>query len=586
MPLLLRKTFRPPAANPTLWLLVSALVVSSSGCGNGKAPAVAKTPAAEKSIPTEPNGEPEKRTVTTAAFAQIAPGSGADFTYQNGQEAGHFSIVEELGGGAALFDFNRDGLMDLLVPGGGAIGPKPRLSGHPPGLFENLGNWRFRNVTDQAGLGTPTFYSHGAHVADYDNDGFPDVVMTGYGGLSLYRNQGDGTFEECAGESGLTDRLWSSSAAWGDINGDGCLDLYVVHYVNWSWENHPFCKGLKETKREVCGPKDFEGLSDVLYFGNGDGTFRDASATVGLKPAGKGLGVVIADLDLDGRLDIYVTNDGVDNFLYQNTGDEKLKEVGLASGTARSDIGRADGSMGVDVGDFNLDGLPDLWCVNYEREAFAMYRNDGGGMLFTHASQAHGITALGGLYVGWGTVFFDFDGDEDIFVAAGHVIRYPVNSPLRQKPILLENQRGRRFVNVAKAAGPFLDTPQMGRGVAAGDIDNDGDLDLVVVRTNAPVALLANNSENDNRWVSFRLIGTRSSRDPVGAIVRIETTSGTQIRQFKCGGSYASSSDPRLFFGLGTSSIKSVTVRWPSGHTQTLDNPQRTNLTRTIVEAR
>lgn len=523
---------------------------------------------------------------TLARFLDKTASSGVDFTYRNGQEAGHLSIVESLGGGVALFDYDGDGLLDVFVPGGGGYEKGPKMHGLPPVLYRNEGNWRFRNVTKEAGLDLAPYYSHGAAVGDYDNDGWPDILVTGYGGLLLFRNQGDATFQERALADGLTDRQWSSSGAWGDLNGDGTLDLYVAHYANWSWENHPFCKAPGGKGREVCPPRRYDPLPDTLYFGTGDGRFRDGTKEAGLKLEGKGLGVVIADLNLDRRPDVYVGNDTVPNLLYQNLGSGRFKEIGLQSGTSANEMGMPDGSMGVDVGDFNRDGLPDLWVTNYERESFALYRNEG-NMNFTHVSLSHGVTAVGGLYVGWGTVFLDFDrdGDEDVFVSNGHVIRYPTAAPLRQKPLLLQNEGGKRFVNVAPAAGGYLTSDHMGRGVAAGDIDNDGDTDLAVCHTNEPVSLLSNESKTSNGWLSLRLIGTTSSRDPVGARVRVETRDGKQVRQVKGGTSYASSSDPRLLFGLGKAKVKSVTIHWPSGRDQTLGDV-RENQFLVVVEGR
>ncbi|HUG89452.1 MAG TPA: CRTAC1 family protein [Planctomycetaceae bacterium] len=523
------------------------------------------------------SGEPLPATMIR--FTDMTEQAGIQFEYRNGEEAGNLAILESLGGGAALFDFDGDGDLDLFLPGGGGFATGPQVLGRPPALYVNQGGWNFIEASVPAGLDRAPFYSHGASAADFDNDGFTDLLVTGYGGLLLFHNRGDGTFEERAAPAGLTDRLWSSSAAWGDVNGDGDLDLYVAHYVDWSFENHPHCAGPKPGQREVCPPREFQPLPDVLYVNNGDGTFRDASLEAGLRlegpETGKGLGVLMADLDLDGAIDIYVGNDTVPNFLYRNQGDGRFEDVSLTSGTSMNDRGVADGSMGVDSGDLNLDGRPDLWVANYENESFAYYRNEG-RCEFYHSSQAAGITAVGGLYVGWGTVIFDADrdGDEDIFASNGHVIRFPVNAPLRQTPLMFENLEGRRFRNVAPAAGAYLASPHMGRGAAVGDIDNDGRLDLAVSHTNEPAALLKNESADANGWIGFRLIGTRSNRDAIGAVVRLRTAQGTQVRQIKGGTSYASTCDLRVHFGIGRQdAVEQAAIRWPSGHEQVVKAP-------------
>ena len=530
---------------------------------------------------------------TQARFVDRASAAGVEFTYRNGEEAGHYAILESLGGGVAMFDYDADGDLDLFFPGGGRFDTNEQVLGLPGALYRNENRWQFADVTEAAGVASAPYYSHGAIVGDYDNDGFRDLLVTGYGGLVLYQNLGDGTFIAVTGQAGLTDTLWSSSAAWGDLDGDGNLDLYVAHYVNWSFQNHPHCPGPKPGTREVCSPREFDPLPDTLYLSNGEGTFRDASREVALSTEGKGLGVLMADVDLDGDLDIYVANDTVPNFLYRNERDSsapggsvRLAEMGLMSGTSLSDTGVADGSMGVDLGDYNLDGLPDLWVANFERESFALYRNEG-DFFFQHVSQATGVTAVGGLYVGWGTVFFDFDrdGDEDVFVSNGHVIRYPVNAPVRQQPLLYENLDGQRLVNVAPAAGEYMSAPHMGRGVAMGDLDSDGDIDLAVSHTNEPVVLLENvtgEAESgtaeprpaDPHWLGVRLIGTQSPRDAVGAVVRLKTAAGEQVRQVRGGASYASSHDLRLLFGLGEqSTVEQIEITWPSGTRQVIDSP-------------
>ncbi len=534
--------------------------------------------------------EPPVKTVNNsfATFADKTHASGIGATtYRNGEHAGHFAIVESLGGGVGLLDFGQDGWLDVIFPTGGSFDEGPIIQGRAPQLYRSVEDWRFKDASAHLGVDVENFFSHGAAVGDFNNDGWPDVVITGYGGLKLFENLGDGTFEECASSANLIDDAWSSTAAWGDINGDGHLDLFVAHYVDWSWENHPFCDGPKGKGRDICPPREFKGVQDRLFWGNGDGTFRDAAQQVALAPEGKGLGVILADVDLDGRLDVYVTNDTVPNFLYQNKGEGRLKEVGLESGTSVDNSGRPDGSMGVDLGDFNLDGLPDLWVANYEDESFALYRNDG-DCYFTHVSVSHGVTALGGVFVGWGTGFadFDHDGDEDIFVSNGHVIRYPKSAPLRQPPLLLENQNGRRFVNTAPGAGEYMNSPHMGRGLAIGDFDNDGDEDVVVSHSNEPASILSNETDTQNHWLGVRVVGTSSSRDPVGAVIYVETESGTQIRQLTGGTSYASSNDSRQVFGLGEShTAKRIRIRWPSGLEQQFDNVSG-NRFFTVIEGR
>ena len=505
-------------------------------------------------------------------FSNRADDARVDFIYRNGEEAEQFSILESLGGGVALVDYDQDGDLDLFFPGGGSFAQDRQPSGHAGALYRQEEPGKFSPVTHQAGVDSKTHYTHGVARADADNDGFPDLLVTGYGGLLFFRNQGDGTFSECAISSGLDDRLWSSSAAWGDLNEDGVLDLYVAHYVNWSPTNNPVCASGAGNRRDVCPPKQFDPLPDVLYFGVGEGTFRDGSREAGLSTLGKGLGVLIADLDLDGHQDVYVANDTVPNFLYHNNGKGQLEDISESSGASVNDKGLPDGSMGVDVGDFNLDGLPDLWVSNYERESFAVYRNFG-GKAFLHVSQATGVTAVGSQFVGWGTVCFDVDcdGDEDVFVSNGHVVHFPEGAPVRQHPLLFENLLGKRFQDIASNAGPWMASPHAGRGCAGGDLDHDGDLDLVVSCMNEPVAILMNETVTQNHWLQIRLVGTVSSRDAQGARVTIQTEPGSQSRQVKGGSSYGSTGSDWLHFGLAQADkIRNIEIRWPSGAIQSL----------------
>lgn len=547
------------------------------GCGSERS---------DQSKPNQGHDSSNQPSIVTAArFQDVADEAGVRFTARNGQESGHLSILESLGTGAALLDFDQDGLLDIFLPGGGEFSSKPEPVGLPSALFRNRGDLQFSTATEAAGVGPCLFYSHGASVGDFDSDGFPDLLITGYRGLLLYRNQGDGSFTDATLESGLTLHSWSTSAAWGDANGDGILDLYVANYVDWSFANHPKC--IVQGQRDVCAPKEFAPLSDVFYFGNGDGTFRDATADAGLVAGGKGLGIVAADLDQDGDLDYYVANDTTPNFLYRNDGHGHFQEIGLVSGTAFGEAGEAEGSMGADVGDFNNDGLPDLWVANFENQSFALYRNEG-DCQFQHVSAITGITSVGALYVGFGTTFLDFDldGDEDLFATNGHVMYHSTNAPLRQKPLLFENLAGRRFVNVSDLAGEYTSSPHLGRGVACGDVDRDGDPDLVVSHSNEPVALLRNDSQPVGTWLRIRLIGTSSHRDAVGARVTIVAGGRSFTRQLKGGSSYLSSPANELLFGLGAAkSIESMQIVWPGGKTQAVA-PVPVNSFRTFCEPR
>lgn len=493
-------------------------------------------------------------------------------TYNNGQETEFASILESLGGGVAVIDYDLDSRDDLCFAGGGQIESPQKIRGNMSILFRNLGDWHFQEVTEAGNMHFDGHYSHGVIAADYDSDGFTDMLITGYGGLTLWKNQGDGTFQDVTTISKLTDVLWSSSAGWGDLNGDGTLDLYVAHYVDWSFDNHPICFRLHSSDREVCSPRLFNGLPDTIYFGNGDGSFRDASESCGIRKDGKGLGVLICDLDSDGDLDIYVANDTDANFLYENKGAGRFEDVSISSATAFNDQGTPDGSMGVDTLDYNLDGRFDIWVTNYENENCALYKNDL-QLSFCHVSRRSGIATIGERHVSWGTCCFDIDcdGDEDIFVANGHVIRFPIISPVFQRPFLCENLHGERFVAVEEETCKYMRTPHMARGTAVGDFDNDGRLDLVISHINATAAVLRNDSDPVNHWLELDLTGVASPRDAIGAIVRIGALSGSCIRQWRGGGSYASTNTRRLHFGTGSAgTIDVIEIRWPSGYRQTL----------------
>ena len=438
-------------------------------------------------------------------------------------------------------------------------------------LYRQISDWTFISVTGDARLYPIQHYHHGTWTIDFDDDGYTDLLLTGWNGLQLFHNQGDGTFADVTDQSGLIDPLWSVAAGWGDFNRDQILDLYVGHDVVWSFQNNPTCIDSKTGLRNPCDPNRFHGLPCTLFLGNGDGTFRDASTDLGVHEVGKALGVVIVDLNLDGQSDIYVANDAVPNQLYLSQSSGKYKEVGIECGVALGESGSSDASMGVDVADLDGDGKLDLWVANYEDQTFALYRNLGNDA-FTHASRSLGITAVGSYAVGFGTVIFDADGDgySDIFCANGHVWAPHTSPDRRQFPYLFLNDRGKKFQNIAPQVGGYLAQRHLGRGTAVGDLDGNGTLDLVVTHTNEPAAILRNTTTIAN-WLSVRLIGRTSPRSAIGSRVTIRAGGHEQIGIVKGGASYISTSDRAMLFGLGdATSVDLIMVEWPSGQTTVL----------------
>jgi hypothetical protein len=510
-------------------------------------------------------------------FRDRTAGSGVAFPYRNGEERGHYAILESLGGGVALIDFDRDGKLDVFLPGGGEFAGKDgqTIKGLRCKLFRNLGGWKFQDVTDESGLGRAApFYSHGAAVADIDNDGWPDLLVTGWGGVALFRND-RGRFEEVTKNAGLHQGLtWATSAAFADLDGDGYADLYVCQYVNWSFGNHPECPGYSgDARRDICPPRQFDALPHRLYRNNGNGTFTDVSREAGLRPDGKGLGVLVVDVNGDGKPDVYVANDTTNNFLYLNRsqrGRLRFEEVGLRAGVAVSETGVADGSMGVAAADYDGSGRASLWVTNYENEMHGLYRNVGNDF-FLFSTKVSGIAAIGRIYVGFGTAFLDVDRDgrEDLVITNGHVIRH--STRLRQRPVLLRNEGEGRFRNVTARGGPYFRDRHVGRGLAAGDLDNDGRPDLVITHLNANAALLAHDADDGHHWLGIELVG-KGGRDVVGARLVLEAGGVRQTRFAQGGGSYLSSGDRRHLFGLGTAAkVDRLTVHWPSGQSQQVD---------------
>ena len=553
--------------------IAMVLLIVSTGCNHAPAPTTgvsASMPDSDTSA--SPTGPP--------VFEDVTQSSGISCTYRNGEEANHYAIIESLGGGVALIDYDQDGLLDIFLPGGGYyVGT--RVLGHPCRLYRNLGQFRFQDVTSQVGLDAIAFpYSHGAAAFDYDRDGWPDVLITGYNRLVLLKNvpddKGGRRFIDVTSAARLHDNLWSTSAAWGDLDGDGYPEIFIAHYGDWGFEtNHPTDCTYDGKTRDVCQPRRFKPLPHTLYRNNRDGTFTDISDLCKIRKDGKGIGVILVDVNNDARPDIYVANDTDDNHLYINrteAGQIRLEEVGLFAGVARDDRGIANGSMGLDAGDYNRSGWASLIVTNYENELPALYKNrsDAKQIRFLYDTMPSGLAVIGGTYVSWGVGFFDLDWDgwEDLLIVSGHAIRFPIKLDRRQRPQLLRNVQG-RFRVITSQGGSYCQQPHNARGAAFGDLDNDGRIDVVVSHLNEPVAVLRNVYPTGNHhWLGLHLQGVQYA-DIVGTRVVLETAHGQQTRFVKGGASYASTNDPRLLFGLGPDrTIQNLTIYWASGTVQ------------------
>jgi hypothetical protein len=488
---------------------------------------------------------------------------GVDAVYRNGENAFLYAMIEANGGGPGILDYDRDGDLDLFFPGGGELTKAPQVVPLEHQIYRNRGDGFFERLVDQAGSTASRCYSFGVNVGDYDQDGFADIMVTGWGGQQLFRNQGDGTFLDATESVGLTDRGWSSCSAWCDIEGDGLPDLYVSHYARWSPETEKVCYS-RTGQRDRCVPSDYEGEPDQLLRQTGEGVFEDVSAKA-TAPASRGLGVAAGDWDIDGDIDLYVANDVHANLYFENRSEGLFTELGTRSGTAIGSRSVVDGSMGIGVGDYDGNGFPDFLVTNYQDEYCELYANQGKNY-FKLATRNAGLMTLGTRNVAWGVAMLDIDhdGDEDALVVAGHTSRNPQGSTNKQRPYCLENQDQKRLVSLGTQAGDFFDESLPARGLATGDIDGDGDLDAVVSLLEEPARLLFNQTPTVGHWLQVELVGTKCNRDAIGAWVEVQAAGKRWVRHRFSGGSYASSHAAPLHFGLGNlEKIDRLVVHWP-----------------------
>ena len=505
-------------------------------------------------------------------FTDVAAKAGLRFVHDRGSTPEHH-LPEMVGAGLAWLDYDNDGWMDLYVVQGGPFPPaaSPKAADR---LYRNNRDGTFSDVTQKAGL-NDTAYGMGAAAADYDNDGFVDLYVTNYGGNVLYHNNGNGTFTDVTAKARVAGPRWGTSAAWADVDGDGYLDLFVGQYADDRKDKTLFCGDPATGVRDYCPPIMYDGTVSVLYRNNGNGTFTDITREAGLgKAVGKALGVLFLDIDLDGKPDLYIANDEMMNFLFHNLGGGRFEDISVTSGTGFGLEGNPQGSMGVDAGDLDGDGLPDIVVANFEGEPNEYYHNLGSGV-FEDLSLSSGFGPPTLPYVKFGLNLLDIDndGDLDAFMANGHIFDRPKRqgTAAEQKPLLLWNDGSGHFQS--RGCGPAFDQAFVGRGSAVADYDNDGDPDIAVSNSAGPLLLLQNDGEHGH-WLGIELVGKASNRQGIGARLVAETPGGRKLTRFvEAGSSYLSSSDPRVLFGLGSeTSIKKLTIFWPSGKVQVVDN--------------
>jgi enediyne biosynthesis protein E4 len=510
-----------------------------------------------------------------AQFNDITGPAGITFKHVLSEEKKY--IAESMSGGVALFDYDNDGYLDIFFVNSLTVELLKANKKTRSVLYRNNRDGTFSDVTDKARVGD-VGWGMGCAVGDFNNDGFDDLYVTSIGPDHLFKNNGNGTFTDVTQEAGVSDPRFSTGAAFLDYDNDGRLDLFVTNYVGFDINNLPaFGKDPSCQFKGVpvqCGPRGLPGAGDSLFRNNGDGTFTDVSKKAGVADSKGyyGLDVVGSDFDGDGWIDIFVANDSTPNFLYHNNGNGTFSEIGFESGTALDKNGNEQGCMGVTLGDYNHDGLLDMFITNFDDEYNVLYRNAGRGS-FVDVSHESGLAMISLPYVGWGTKFFDYDNDGwlDLFVANGHA--YPQRDRYRQRKLLHRNNRDGTFSEVAAQFGSALMEERASRGTAFGDIDNDGDVDIVVNDLDSAPQLLRNDGGSKNNWILVKTIGVKSNRNGIGAKVKVVSGDLTQLDEVRSGGSYVSQNDLKLHFGLEKrTSVDLIQVRWPSGAVDTLTN--------------
>ena len=525
----------------------------------------------------------EKRTVVTEVVNVQGPVRFTDITASAGITFKHVAspdkkyIVESMSGGVAFFDYDNDGDLDIYLVNSLTVDLIKSKGKTKSDLYRNDGSGKFTEVAAQAGV-SDIGWGMGVATGDYNNDGFEDLYVTCLGPDRLLKNNGNGTFTDVTNKAGVSDPRWSTGASFLDYDRDGDLDLFVANYVDFDINNLPeFGKGQTCQYKSIpvqCGPRGLKGAGDSLFRNDGNGTFTDVSKQAGVSDTDGfyGLGVMTSDFDDDGLVDIFVANDSTPNFHYRNNGDGTFKEIGFTAGTAVNENGSEQGCMGVTAGDYDHDGKIDLFVTNFADEYNTLYHNDAPNS-FTDVAYAAKVAAVSLPHVGWGTKFFDFDNDGwvDIFVANGHV--YPQLPNYRQSRLLHRNNRDGTFTEVSAEFGTMLTEIRASRGVAFGDIDNDGDVDLLVADLDGPPQLLRNENGNANNSILVKTVGVKSNLSGIGARVKVVSGDLSQVDEVRSGDSYISQSDQRLHFGLERrTKVDSIEVRWPSGAVDKISN--------------